>query len=99
MRLLRSIAVLVALLLLGCGSVSSGGSYPILAYPALPKAVSEPGKVWLRCGSYGGHPDSIEAPMYCVEEIYGEDLKKYIQKLDSIYWKYTYALEEINKSN
>ena len=90
----------ILLLVLGCGGVSStGGSFPIHAYPVLPLAMTQPEKVWLRCDGLGANPKSIEAQMYCVEGTHVVELQKFIQELDSIVRKYEHATNAINMGN
>ena len=98
--MLKVIITGTLLLLLGCGSVSStGGSFPLHAYPRLPLAMTDPGKVWIRCDDFGGHPSAVEARMYCVEHTHLIDLKRFIQELDSVVRKYEFATNRINTGN
>ena len=82
----------------GCQSANSDGPIPLQAYPPLPMAVNEPDKVWIRCGTFGGHPDAVESEMFCVDESHVLALKQYLQKLDSMVRKYEYAIEQINSN-
>ena len=96
---MRSTLTLAVLLLLGCGSVSSGGSYAIHAYPIVPKAINEPQEVWVKCSQLGAPPEAVVYSMYCVDELRIIELREFINELDSIVFKYQNAIEEINKSN
>ena len=92
--------LLTVLWLLGCGGVSStGGSFPIHAYPQIPLAVSQPHEVWIPCSTYGSPDEAIVSEMYCVKEGAVLELQSFIRDLDSIIRKYEYATEEINKTN
>ena len=92
--------LLTVLWLLGCGGVSStGGSFPIHAYPQLPMAVSQPHEAWIKCSSLGAPTEAVVHSMYCIDEKYVLELQSFIRDLDSIIKKYEYATKEINKTN
>jgi len=92
--------VLTVLFLLGCGGVSStGGSFPIHAYPEIPKALSQPHEVWITCSTYGTPKDAVVSKMFCVDQTAILELQSFIRDLDSIVRKYEHATKEINKGN
>ena len=92
--------LMTALWLLGCGGVSStGGSFPIHAYPEVPMAVSQPHEVWIPCSTYGTPEGAIVSKMYCVKEDAVLELQGFVRELDSIIRKYEYATQQINKGN
>ena len=57
----------------------------------------EPQKVWLKCGTMGGNAKSVEADMYCVDEIYVEQLRVFIVEMDALVRKYENATEVFNE--
>ena len=79
--------MLVLLLVLGC--VSSGGTalLPIHKRPYLPLAVSEPSKVFIRCGD-----DYI-----CLTEENLQALKVYTIEMDALVRKYENATNVFNE--
>ena len=89
---------LIALFLLGCGGVSNtGGSFPVHAYPTIPKALSQPHEVWIPCSSLGSPKNAVISQMICVDEEELLSLQSFIRNLDSVVRKYEYATKRINK--
>jgi hypothetical protein len=94
------VASWIALFLLGCGAVSStGGSFPIHAYPVIPKALSEPHEVWVPCSTLGAPKSAVIAQMICVDETDLLELQSFIRNLDSVVRRYEFATKRINKGN
>lgn len=90
----------IALFLLGCGAVSStGGSFPLHAYPVVPKALAEPHEVWIPCAELGAPKSAAIAQMICVNETDLIELQSFIRNLDSVVRRYEYATKRINKGN
>ncbi len=91
---LAIILILFALLGFACVSGSSG-PWPVHAFPQpIPKAVLEPQDVWLKCG---GHPNSVEVEMYCVDPVHVEELRVYLIKLHDLATKLNHTIEAINE--
>ena len=76
---------LILLALLGCSKSASNGLYPVYSFPDPPKAVTEPGKVWLQCG---GNTKAVESGMYCIDPAHVSELRKFIIEQDSVIEKY-----------
>lgn len=73
-------------LLLGCVSSSGTALLPIHKRPDLPKAITEPHEVFLKCGEY-----------YCVDEVHLEQLRVYTIEMDALVKKYENATEVFNE--
>ena len=81
---------------LGCGT-GSKAHYPLYPYPAVPKAVMEPQKVWLNCGDKSRSLRAIESSMICIDPVHVEQLRVFIIQLDAVIKKYENTIKTINK--
>jgi hypothetical protein len=87
--------VITLLVCLGTGCVSdSGGKFPIHARPFMPLAITEPSKVFLRCG---GNSDAVESLYYCIETQHLEELREFTIRMFSLVEKYEHATRVLNE--
>jgi len=85
--------MIILSVVLGCVS-SRSGPYIIFPRPYAPLAITNPEKVFLRCG---GHPDAVASLYYCVSQEHLGQLKTFILRMDSLVRKYEYQTEVINE--
>ena len=88
-------AVLVIILLAHPGCVTSNdGPYQVFARPTLPRAITEPHKVFLRCDD---NPKAVESMYYCIEGAHLEDLRVWVIRVQSLLNKHEQQIMVINE--
>jgi len=96
MKKLTKKFILVMVLLLALGCVSKGGTtlLPIHKRPHLPRAITEPTEVFLKCDD---DPRTVESLYYCIEAGYLEELRVYTIEMSQLVSKYENATVVFNE--
>ena len=81
------LVVTILLAVLGCVSTSNKGGFPLHARPSTPKAITEPAKVFLKCGD----------DFYCIDPLHLEQLRIYVIEMDGLVLKYENATKVLNE--
>ena len=80
--------MITLLVCLGTGCVSdSGAKFPIHARPFMPLAITEPSKIFLKCGD----------DFYCVSTENLSDLREWVIRTESLVLKYEHATRVLNE--
>ena len=79
---------------LGCGTTSGDGPYKVFKRPTLPRAITEPHKVFLRCDD---NPKAVESMYYCIEGGHLEELREWVIRVQSVLNKHERQIEVINE--
>lgn len=88
-------AVLVITLWAHPGCVTSNdGPYQVFARPTLPRAITEPHEVFLRCDD---NPKAVESMYYCIEGAHLEDLRVWVIRVQSLLNKHEQQIMVINE--